>query len=149
MYQLTGTVNQVKRISDNTFIGLPPSGVAGHDYAAWLAAGNTPEPAPVDPPPTQFELDQRRYKRRAEVQAELIAWMAADNMSRVRSGVWTVADLTSLLADTHLTAANQFMTTLSYELAAQSIHASTNPLLTQDIKAAWVAKLTEHFYLVP
>ena len=78
-----------------------------------------------------------------------IAWMAADNMSRVRSGVWTVADLTSLLADTHLTAANQFMTTLSYELAAQSIHASTNPLLTQDIKAAWVAKLTEHFYLVP
>lgn len=107
------------------------------------------DPSIGGPAPTQFELDQRRYKRRAEVQAELIAWMAADNMSRVRSGVWTVADLTSLLADQHLAAANQFMTTLSFELAAQAIQASTNPLLTPEIKSSWVAKLTEHFYLVP
>ena len=104
---------------------------------------------PPQPTPTQFELDQRRYKRRAEVQAELIAWMAADNMGRVRSGTWAVADLTSLMADPALIAANAYMQTLSYELAAQAIAQSSNPLLTPEIKGAWVAKLQEHFYLVP
>lgn len=107
------------------------------------------DPSIGGPAPTQFELDQRRYKRRAEVQAELIAWMAADNMSRVRSGVWTVADLTSLMSDPAVTAASDYMGKLSYELAAQAIQAATTPLLTPEIKSTWIGKLTEHFYLVP
>lgn len=102
---------------------------------------------PTPPTPTQFELDQLRYQKRAAVQAELIAWMAADNMSRVRSGEWTVQDLTALLADPALSAANQFMSTLSFELAAQAIQSSTNELLTQEIKTKWINKLQEHFYL--
>lgn len=106
-------------------------------------------PYVAPPEPIQLELDQRRYQKRAAVQSELIAWMAADNMSRVRSGVWTVADLTSLMSDPALTAANAYMSTLSYELAAQAIQAATTPLLTPEIKSAWVAKLQEHFYLVP
>lgn len=130
--------------SDGSQDAFIPEGAQPITEAEAIELANPPQPAP-----TQFELDQRRYKRRAEVQAELIAWMAADNMSRVRNGEWSVADLTSLLADPHLAAANQFMTTLSFELAAQAIQASTNPLLTQDIKDAWAAKLTEHFYLVP
>lgn len=109
----------------------------------------TPEPEPEPEPPTQFELDQRRYQKRAAVQSELIAWMAADNMSRVRSGTWTVAQLTSLMSDPALQAANAYMSTLSYELAAQAISQATNALMTPAIKAAWVAKLTEHFYLEP
>lgn len=106
-------------------------------------------PPPAPPAPTQFELDQRRYQKRAAVQSELIAWMAADNMSRVRSGVWTVADLNSLMSDPAVTAAQAYMSTLSYELAAQAIQAATTPLLTPAIKASWIGKLTEHFYLVP
>lgn len=106
-------------------------------------------PPPAPPAPTQFELDQRRYQKRAEVQPQLIAWMAADNMSRVRSGVWTVADLTSLMSDPAVTAAQAYMSTLSYELAAQAIQSATTPLLTPAIKASWIGKLTEHFYLVP
>src|SRR5690606_28168107 len=98
---------------------------------------------------TQFELDQRRYQKRAEVQSELLAWMAADNMSRVRSGVWTVTDLTSLMSDPAVVAANAYMQTLSYELAAQSIASATTSLLTQAIKDVWISKLTEHFYLIP
>lgn len=127
-----------------------PVAVPGHDaeQPAEIVAGVIDWPAPIAPP-TQFELDQRRYQKRAEVQSQLIAWMAADNMSRVRSGVWTVADLTSLMSDPALTAANAYMQTLSYELAAQAIAQSSNPLLTQEIKSAWVAKLQEHFYLVP
>ena len=139
----------VLRISDGAQI---PESILQKDwteYLAWLEEGNAPQPAQEYSTPTQFELDRRRYKRRAEVQSELIAWMAADNMSRVRSGVWTVADLTILMADPALTAANAYMQTLSYELAAQAIAQSTNPLLTPEIKGAWVAKLQEHFYLVP
>lgn len=123
-------------------------------YEYNISTGETIElpdlpPPPAPPAPTQRELDELRYKKRAEVKDQLVAWMAADNMSRARSGIWTVADLTSLMADPALTAANAYMQTLSYELAAQAIAQSSNPLLTPAIKGAWVAKLQEHFYLVP
>ena len=94
----------------------------------------------------QFDRDQTRYQRRAAVKDELIAWMAADNMSRVRSGVWSVAELQALLVDL-LAPVNGMMQTLSYEQAAQAIATAGNPLMTAEIKAAWVGKLTEHFYL--
>ena len=99
----------------------------------------------AEKPKSQFDRDQTRYTRRAAVKDELIAWMAADNMSRVRSGVWSVGDLQALVVE--LAPINAMMQTLSYELAAQAIASVTNPLMTAEIKAAWVAKLTEHFYL--
>ena len=98
-------------------------------------------------PQTQFEKDQSRYTKRAAVKDELLAYMAADNMSRVRSGVWTVADLTSLLDDPAVVAANSLMGTLSFELATQQIQAATTPLLTPEIKADWVSRLESHYYL--
>lgn len=123
-------------------------------YEYNIETGETIELPDLPPPPappalTQRELDELRYKKRAEVKDELIAFLAADNMSRVRSGEWTVADLTGLVADPALQAANAYMATLSYELAAQAISQATTALLTPAIKAAWVAKLQEHFYLVP
>lgn len=123
--------------------------VQDQEVAGWLAAGNAPMPAPTPPTATQFDLDERRYARRAEVKDKLLAYMAADNMSRVRSGVWTVPDLTALLSDPAVQAGNAYMQTLSYELAAQAIAAAATPLLTPEIKAGWIARLTEHFYLVP
>lgn len=115
----------------------------------WLWDGNTlmPPPAPQAPELSQFERDQARYQRRAAVKDELIAFMAADNMSRVRAGTWSVADLTGLMSDPAVASANAYMSTLSFELAAQSIVAATSPLLTPEIKASWVSKLQEHFYL--
>ena len=98
-------------------------------------------------PQTQFEKDQSRYQKRAAVKDELMAYMAADNMGRVRSGVWTVADLTTLLDDPSVVAANSLMGTLSFELAAQQISAATTPLLTPEIKADWVSRLEAHYYL--
>lgn len=97
--------------------------------------------------PSQFDRDKSRYEKRAAIKDELLAYMAADNMSRVRSGEWSVADLTDLLADPAVAAANQFMSTLSFELAAQAIAQATIPLLTAEIKSVWVTKLQEHFYL--
>ena len=139
----------VLRVSDGAQI---PESILQKDwieYLAWLKEGNAPQPAQEYSTPTQFEIDRLRYKKRADAQSDLIAWMAADNMSRVRSGVWTVADLTSLMSDPAVTAAQAYMGTLSYELAAQSIMQATHPLLTPEIKGAWVGKLQEHFYLVP
>ena len=98
-------------------------------------------------PQTQFEKDQSRYQKRAAVKDELMAYMAADNMSRVRSGVWSVADLTALLDDPAVVAANALMGTLSFEIAAQQISAVTTPLLTPEIKADWVSRLEAHYYL--
>lgn len=100
-------------------------------------------------PLTQFELDELRYQKRAQVLSDLMSYMAADNMSRVRSGVWTVPQLMSLLDDPAVKAAQTYMATLSYELAAQSIATATSPLLTAEIRSAWVGKLQAHFYLVP
>lgn len=97
--------------------------------------------------PSQFELDQSRYTKRAAVKDELMAYMAADNMRRVRSGVWTVADLTALMDDPAVVAANALMGTLSFELSTQHIQAATTPLLTPEIKADWVSRLEAHFYL--
>lgn len=145
MYQLLKNSSDVIRTTDGAHI---PSDHRNRDwdgYQAWLAEGNTPDPAPEDPIPTQFELDQRRYQRRAGAYAELMSWMSADNVSRVRSGVWTLPDLKSLMADPAITAAQAYMSMLSYELAAQSITEATTPLLTPEIKAAWVAQLQAHF----
>lgn len=102
--------------------------------------------ASAEPQPTQFDRDQARYAKRAAVKDQLLAYMAADNMSRVRSGEWTVADLTSLLADPVVATANQFMSTLSFELAAQSIASASTPLLTPAIRADWIARLEAAFF---
>lgn len=98
----------------------------------------------LPPELTQHQKDELRYQRRAADKDSLIAWMAADNIARVRAGTWTVADLQALLVD--LAPVNSMMQTLSFELAAQSIASSSNVLLTDEIKTAWVQKLTEHFY---
>lgn len=153
-YQLTRE-GYVIRLSDGAKVPITTSAEYPNTnsdyltYLAWLEAGNTPEPAPPPTAEEQRVLDQNRYRRRADVQAELMSWMAADNMSRVRAGVWTVPQLTSLLSDPAVQAAQTYMSTLSYELAAQSIAAATTPLLSPEIKAAWIARLQANFFLVP
>ncbi len=105
-------------------------------------------PEPVTPP-TQFELDVSRYKKRAQARDGLLAEMAAENMARVRSGVWSVNDLTALMAEPSIKAVLDLIGALSFEMAASALAAATHPLLTPEIKAGWVAKLQEKFFLVP
>lgn len=125
--------------------------LAGEEYAEAAYPGHwrvveMPEP-PAPPELTQFDQVRIRYQKRAAVKDDLIAYMAADNMGRVRSGVWSAADLTGLLDDPAVVAANTLMGTLSFELAAAQINAATTPLLTPEIKADWVSRLEAHYYL--
>lgn len=153
-YQLTGE-GYVIRLADGAKVPITTSDEYPNTnpdylaYLAWLEAGNTPTPAA---PPTADEqriLDQNRYKRRAEAKDGLLAYMAADNMSRVRSGVWAVSDLTGLMADPAVQLAQAYMANLSFELVAEEIRGATTPLLTPEIKADWIAKLQAKFFLVP
>lgn len=122
---------------------LTPILVNGNWTQQWAVTDLSPEQIAVK----QFNSDEARYKKRAAAKDSLLAYMAADNMSRVRSGTWTVADLTALLADPAVATANACMGTLSFELAAQAIASASTPLLTPEIRADWIARLQAHFYL--
>lgn len=50
MYQLT-TGTSIKRLSDGALIPNDPGNRDCREYMDWLAAGNTPEPAPEPPAP--------------------------------------------------------------------------------------------------
>jgi hypothetical protein len=44
-YTKEKTANAIKRIADNAFIPFDPDNTDYQAYLAWLALGNTPEPA--------------------------------------------------------------------------------------------------------
>jgi hypothetical protein len=49
-YQLT-TGDTILRLADNAFIPPDPANTDYAAYLEWVAAGNTPEPAPIAAPP--------------------------------------------------------------------------------------------------
>ena len=78
--------------------------------------------------------------------SKIIAQMAAENMQRVRTGIWTVADLISLTQDEQLKSLLDDINTLSFELAIGKVNAATHPLLTAEVKFSWVTKLQANLF---
>jgi len=96
--------------------------------------------------PTQKEIDYQKYLKRAAAKDKIIAEMASENMERVRNGIWSVANLISLTQDTDLKHVLDDINTLSFELAMSKLQTITNPLLTAEIKLAWITKLQNNLY---
>lgn len=94
----------------------------------------------------RLEKDKERYDSRARVRDDIIAWMAATNMERVKNGIWTVAQLTSLTQDPELKLVLDDVNTLSYELAVSKIQNLSNPIITMQIKQLWITKLIENLF---
>lgn len=118
---------------------------------AYISAWNTPKlgekpslatlAQTVVPAKTVLELDTEKYLRRANAKPLLMAEMAAMNIGRLKSGTWTTAQLVALMADPEIKSLVSHMETLSFELAISVVNGLTNPIITPEIKAVWVAKL--------
>lgn len=96
--------------------------------------------------PIQFDNDREKFLRRAGNLNQMLADVAAGNMARVRSGLWTVNDLISLTQDSNLMAIMSDIHVLSFEIAYQKIDGIDHVLITPDIKEAWKKILMDHFY---
>lgn len=92
-------------------------------------------------PIIQKAKDSARYRERAKVRDELIVGICADNMERIRTGVWTVSELVELTADPVFKNIQDDINGLSFELAQGKIMALSNKIVTQEIKNEWVGRL--------
>jgi hypothetical protein len=147
MYQLNAA-GSIIRLEDGAIIPPDENNSDYKQYQSWVESDNVAQPADVLTP-TQAQLDYDRYIRRAQAKDKILAEFASENMSRIRAGTWTVPNLVELTQDSQLNLLLANINTLSFELAISSIQGITNPLITSEIKAGWVAKLQAHLYLVP
>lgn len=58
IYQLTPG-SSIHRLSDNAYIPPDPANTDYAEYLAWLAEGNTPEPAPEPEPAPVLTTEQK------------------------------------------------------------------------------------------
>jgi hypothetical protein len=97
----------VIRLADGAFVPDDSKSHAWQQYQAWVAAGNTPQPADPPPPPSQDELDAASAKAYAKLQAlmgmtpaQVQAWVSANvtNLAQAQDAIATLAIAVAVLA---------------------------------------------------
>jgi hypothetical protein len=90
--------------------------------------------------------DKQKYLKRSLAKDGIIADMAAENMARVRAGIWTVSTLIALTQNPQLKDILDDINTLSFELAIMKLNAVSVDALTTEIKNEWITKLMQNLY---
>lgn len=93
------------------------------------------------------EKDRIAMEKRALVKDALVGEIASENKERIRSGLWTTAQLIQFLDSDESKKVMNEISSLSFEIAQGSIMAITNPMITMDIKLTWINRLKEYLYL--
>jgi hypothetical protein len=93
------------------------------------------------------EKDRIAMEKRAQIKDALIGEIASENKERLRTGIWSYADLVGFLNSEESKKVMNEINGLSFELAQGSIMAITNPIITMDIKLTWVNRLKENLFL--
>jgi hypothetical protein len=130
--------NQEALIADGWLI------VGDADYAA-LKASMAVQVATAATAPT-LESDERKYLLRSLSKDKIIAGFAGENMARLRAGQWTTPQLIMLTQHPQSIAVLNDVQSLSFELAVQKIAAHPDPLMTPEVKASMIDKLTANFF---
>jgi hypothetical protein len=91
MYKFPRNDSGVIRLSDGAHVPDDVKNIDWQHYSAWVAAGNTPDPADPPPPPSQDELDAAAAKAYAKLQALI-------GMTPAQVQAWVTANITTLPA---------------------------------------------------
>lgn len=91
--------------------------------------------------------DKITMRKRAAVMDALIGEFGSENKERVRLGIWTVAQLIELTQDPTFKMILDDIYGLSFELAITKIQGFNNVLITPEIKAGMIDRITQNLFL--
>ena len=148
-----GRVISVAMAYGQATVQVPEGGVlhevddGSNIQAGWTYTDSTLGGYLFSPPAALTTVEQdkasriEKYDRRIDNAKKLIAEFAAENEIRVINGEWTGQQLQSVLADPKVTQLTILLSTGSYGTAVALVMSMTGGVYTDQLKAAWVAKI--------
>jgi hypothetical protein len=118
--------------------------------AQYVLANITPgwEVSDTPPGPTPEQLAEQAHAARVEKYAQrllsapkLIAQFSADNERRLASGVWTLAQLQSVIQDARIGQLVMLLNMASFESAVALVGSLSGGVYTTELKQEWIAKI--------